>query len=213
MEHQPNPIAQKITLHIVEPCERHRVELARACYGSGHHCELYSDLGELTSHSPRSGIIFVRDCAAMDFPNLLDRLLALGIWLPVIAIDTNPEPGRIVAAIKAGALDYLSLPLDPDRLSRCLTRVVKEAELVADGRKRTLRARDLVATLSGREREVLYHLSAGGTNKVIARDLEISPRTVEIHRANMMTKLKVSHSVEAVRLCIEAKLAPVMNIH
>ena len=61
-----------------------------------------------------------------------------------------------------------------------------------------------IAKLSGREREVLEYLSEGHSNKMIARELEISPRTVEIHRANMMHKIGANHAAEAVRIRIES---------
>jgi FixJ family two-component response regulator len=73
-------------------------------------------------------------------------------------------------------------------------------------RRRTIEARQRIATLSGREREVLEYMVAGRTNKLIARELEISPRTVEIHRANMMSKLGARQSAEAVRLRLEAQV-------
>ncbi|MBL0922469.1 MAG: response regulator transcription factor, partial [Phycisphaerales bacterium] len=67
---------------------------------------------------------------------------------------------------------------------------------------------DPLAALTPREREVLDWLAEGSSNKAIARELDISPRTVEIHRANMMTKLGARHAAEAVRLKLEAKLEP-----
>jgi FixJ family two-component response regulator len=71
-----------------------------------------------------------------------------------------------------------------------------------------IEARDRISTLSTREREVLDWLAEGSSNKAIARELDISPRTVEIHRANMMNKLGARHAAEAVRLRLEAKLEP-----
>ncbi len=113
---------------------------------------------------------------------------------------------NIVAAIKAGALDYLALPIKPDQLLRTLSKLEPEAEEFALARRRVIEARNRIESLSGCERQVLEWLSAGSSNKVIARELEISPRTVEIHRANMMAKLGAQHAAEAVRLKLEAKL-------
>ncbi|AOL95385.1 regulatory protein, luxR family [Porphyrobacter sp. LM 6] len=126
-------------------------------------------------------------------------------------MDVQPRPNRIVEAIKAGALDYLALPLDPERFTRSLARIAHEAEQFGMARRRMIEARDRIATLSVREREVLDWLAEGSSNKAIARELDISPRTVEIHRANMMTKLGARHAAEAVRLKLEAKLEASME--
>ncbi len=202
-------MSRKASLHFIDSSSRQRAELARVGFSLGHHSEVYGDLSELSVHPPREGIIIARDMPEEGGVAVcLERLSRLGIWLPLIAVDTQPRPTRIVDAIKAGALDYLSLPLDPERFGRCLTRIAKEAEVFGAARRRMIEARDRISSLSAREREVLEWLAEGSSNKVIARELEISPRTVEIHRANMMSKLGARHAAEAVRLKLEAKLEP-----
>lgn len=199
----------KAPLHFIDSCSRQRAEMARIGFAMGHHAEVYSDISDLSVHPPRDGIIVARDTPEEGGVAVtLERLSRLGIWLPLIAVDAQPRPNKIVEAIKAGALDYLSLPLDPERFTRCLARVGQEAELFGAARRRMIEARDRISTLSGREREVLEWLARGSSNKAIARELEISPRTVEIHRANMMSKLGARHAAEAVRLRLEAKLEP-----
>ena len=200
-------MAYKVTLHFIDTDSRNRAELARVGFSLGHHAEVYGDLSELSVHPPRDGIIIARDTPGEGgVAMILDRLSRLGIWLPLIATDVDPRPGRIVDAIKAGALDYLSLPLETERFERCLARIEKEAEVFGAARRRMIEARDRIASLSVREREVLEWLAEGSSNKVIARELDISPRTVEIHRANMMHKLGARHAAEAVRLKLEAGL-------
>lgn len=202
-------MSRKATLHFIDSSSRHRAELARVGFALGHHSEVYGDLSDLSVHPPREGIIIARDAAEEGgVATALERLSRLGIWLPLIAVDTQPRPTRIVEAIKAGALDYLSLPLDPERFGRCLTRIADEAEVFGAARRRMIEARDRISSLSTREREVLEWLAEGSSNKVIARELDISPRTVEIHRANMMSKLGARHAAEAVRLKLEAALEP-----
>jgi len=206
-------MSRKASLHFIDSNSRQRAELARVGFTLGHHSEVYGDLSELSVHPPREGIIIARDTPEEGgVAMILERLSRLGIWLPLIAVDAEPRPGRIVDAIKAGALDYLSLPLDPDRFERCLTRIAKEAEVFGAARRRMIEARDRIGSLSAREREVLEWLAEGSSNKVIARELDISPRTVEIHRANMMHKLGARHAAEAVRLKLEAKLEPQITV-
>lgn len=200
-------MTRKAILHFIDSSSRTRAELARAGFDLGHHAEVYADISDLTIHPPKEGIIVARDHAeGGGIAVVLERLSRLGIWLPLIAVDEAPRPDRIVEAIKAGALDYLSLPLDTERFSQCLTRIEGEAEIFGQARKRMIEARSRISNLSRREREVLEWLAEGSSNKVIARQLEISPRTVEIHRANMMSKLGASHAAEAVRLKLEAQM-------
>ncbi len=196
-----------LTLHFVEPDVQLRSELFKVGVDLGYHCEIYADYSELAAYPPRSGIILIRDChevGGIDFA--LDHLTKLGIWLPVIAMDYEPSAMKVVEAVKHGALDYLVLPLQPARLQSCLTRIWGEMKRVTVRRQRQFETRCLLNVLSGREREVLDALSNGGSNKDIARRLNISPRTVEIHRANMMTKLGAKHVADAIRIRLESDL-------
>ncbi|MGX7927007.1 response regulator transcription factor [Tsuneonella sp. HG094] len=200
-------MGHKLFVHFIEADMWMRAELARTTFGLGHHAEVYADLDELREHPPQHGVIAVRDAEeAGGIAATLEQLENCGIWLPVVAMGAAPHTSKVVAAIKAGALDYLALPLEPHRLSAMLERIGEEARDQAELRRRMIEARGRIDNLSTREREVLDLLAEGSSNKAIARDLQISPRTVEIHRANMMSKLGASHAAEAVRLRIEARL-------
>lgn len=198
----------KRTLHIVDSSSRVRAELARIGFNLGHHAEVYGNLAEFTHRPPTDGIVLLRDDRVSPaLETVIEQFADSDIWLPVLAMDVDPDTGRVVAAIKAGALDYISLPVDSAYLSRVLANITEEAMAYGEARKRMIEARNRITSLSNRERQVLDWLSQGNSNKVIARELEISPRTVEIHRANMMTKLGASHAADAVRMRIEAELA------
>lgn len=198
--------SQKMPLHFVESDSHQRADMVRIGTSIGHHSEIYSDFSELAAYPPRSGIIFIRDYAGGGgIGYASERLIKLGISLPVVAMDEAPTPGRVVQAIKDGALDYLVLPLRVERLEACLARIGSEAERVMQTRQRAIAAQGRLATLSRRESEVLDALALGGSNKEIARQLQISPRTVEIHRSNMMTKLGARHAAQAIGLKLEAK--------
>ena len=127
------------------------------------------------------------------------------VWLPVIAMATEPATDRVVEAIRAGAFDYLGLPLTAGALDAAVSRAVGEAGEHAAAQRRLAEARKRIGTLTPREREVLDWLAEGQSNKAIAHALAISPRTVEIHRANMMAKLGARHPVDAVRIRLDAK--------
>ena len=200
-------MTKRSTLHIIDGSCRSRAEQARLGFENGYHCEIYSDLEELMLSPPDRGIILARDDEGGGrVDEVLSHLSRAGLWVPVVATSQDPRPGQVVAAIKAGALDYLRLPLRPERLHETVNRIEREAVAYAEARRKMVEARNRIASLSPREREVLDWLAEGRSNKMIARELHISPRTVEIHRANMMSKLGAHHAAEAVRLRIEAHL-------
>ncbi|MFV0643839.1 MAG: response regulator transcription factor [Sphingomonadaceae bacterium] len=202
----------RITLHVIDSSSRIRAELSRLAFELGHHAEVYSDLAELIDHPPRDGIIIARDDALDGGVSvLLERLAEAGIWLPLVVSGLEPSIGRVVEAVKAGALDYLHLPADERVIALTLQRIGTEAVAQADARRRMVEARNRISHLSNREREVLDCLANGGSNKAIGRVLHISPRTVEIHRANMMGKLGAKHASEAVRLRLESQLESVIT--
>lgn len=200
-------MGQRQTIHFIDADTRVRADLARTAFAMGYHAEVYADLAEICHYPPQHGIIVVRDDPAFGgVEATLDLLARVGIWLPLVAMDEAPRTGRVVAAIRAGALDYLALPLEAERLAGMLMRVGEEAEEQAEERRKMIEARNRIDNLSTREREVLDWLAVGSSNKTIARELNISPRTVEIHRANMMSKLGANHAAEAVRLRLESRL-------
>ncbi|MEL1250883.1 response regulator transcription factor [Aurantiacibacter gilvus] len=195
----------RISIHVIGGNSRSRAEQSRMILAMGHHAEVYADLVELVDCPPRSGVIIASDDVLEDgIANLLEELADAGIWLPLVAAKADPSVEEVVAVIQAGALDFLRLPLEEDELLRMIRHVHSDAGRHAEARRRLIDARRRIGALSKREREVLDWLSEGCSNKAIARNLEISPRTVEIHRANMMGKLGARHAADAVRLRLEA---------
>lgn len=195
------------TIHVVSTTSAARAEQARLCFALGYHAEIYGNADELLAQPPRGGIALVEDLPERGgIAAVMGAVAQRGVWLPVIATGAAPDPARVVAAIREGALDYLELPLHPARLARVLETVGREAEALGAAQSRTLEARARLAELTPREREVVELLAAGASNKTIARDLQISPRTVEIHRANMMAKLGARRAADAVRLHLEAAM-------
>jgi two-component system response regulator FixJ len=198
---------ERTTLHIIGGDSRSRAEQARIAFALGHHAEVYADLEELLERPPNEGLVIAaHDGEPGVARELVLRLGARGLWLPVVMASSEPGLEQVVAAIKAGALDFLRLPLEMGSFARRLARILAEAGQHAERRRREVEAQRAIAMLSRREREVLELLSAGCSNKEIARWLEISPRTVEIHRGNMMSKLGAGHAADAVRLWIDAQL-------
>jgi FixJ family two-component response regulator len=196
---------ERITLHILDSDSARRAQLARLAFAAGHHAEIYAHADELLGHAPSGGLVLAQDEPVGE--GILDLVAAMsraGQWLPVIAIAEAPTISAVVSAIKAGALDYLTVPDQIAPLNEAVARSARQADTQRLQRARAAEARQRISRLSTREREVLDRLADGCSNKAIARELEISPRTVEIHRMKMMGKLGARHAAEAVRLSIEA---------
>jgi two-component system response regulator FixJ len=142
----------------------------------------------------------------VDGLDLLRRLHAGGQKLPVVIMTGHGDIPLAVEAMKLGALDFMEKPFDDDRLIGMIKLALTQhagdvqAKAVAD----ELAGR--IATLTPRERQVMDGLVAGLSNKVIAREYGISPRTIEVYRANVMTKMQAGSISELVRLAMRGGL-------
>lgn len=134
--------------------------------------------------------------------DLLRRLRELKIDVPVIVITGHGDVPLAVEAMKMGAIDFLEKPFDDEVLLASVRSALKRQD--GETRRRAERAdiEGKLAALSNRERDVLGGLVAGRANKQIAFDLGISPRTVEIYRANLMNKMQASSLSELVRMAL-----------
>jgi two-component system response regulator FixJ len=142
----------------------------------------------------------------MDGLDLQANLNELGIRLPVIVMTGQGDVAIAVRAMKAGAVDFIEKPCDDDLLLMAIETALATAAGQAS-RERTIGdAAALIATLSPRERQVLEGIVAGRSTKMIAHDIGISPRTVEVHRAHMLERLGIRSIAEAIRLAVMAGL-------
>jgi two-component system, LuxR family, response regulator FixJ len=136
--------------------------------------------------------------------DLLRHLGEMQIRIPVIVITGHGDVPLAVEAMKSGAVDFLEKPFEEDLLLRSVRSALNRSQENAarDAERAEVEAR--LATLTNRERDVLEGLVAGKPNKIIAFDLAISPRTVEIYRANVMTKMEAASLSELVRITLVA---------
>ena len=141
----------------------------------------------------------------MDGLEVYAALRDKGVILPVIIMTGHGDVSLAVQAMKAGAVDFIEKPFEKAVLLSAIDNGFEGLKKSAANRNRGDEAAIRLQALTPREREVLDGLAKGLPNKTIAYDLSISPRTVEIHRANLMTKLGVRSLSEALRIAFAAQ--------
>lgn len=137
--------------------------------------------------------------------DLLRRLRSLSCTIPVIVITGHGDIQLAVEAMKAGAIDFLEKPFDDERVLSSVRSALEASRADREKTGRRNEVEERLSSLSQRERQVLEGLVAGLPNKTIAHDLGISPRTVEVYRANVMTKMQAGSLSELVRMTLLAK--------
>ncbi len=134
--------------------------------------------------------------------DLLRRLKELKIGVPVIVITGHGDVPLAVEAMKIGAMDFLEKPFDDEVLLASVRSALRQQDGEAKRHTGRVEIEARLAALSNRERDVLGGLVAGRANKQIAFDLGISPRTVEIYRANLMNKMQAGSLSDLVRMAL-----------
>jgi len=184
---------------------RRRAAISHCLADSAIHVEPFEDASELIGRWPRNGLLLVYD-DGRSIAQLLTQMGKSGHWLPVIGFAQEPSTRMVVRAVLDGAIDYIAWPFDRDDITRVVDDAEAKAETFGSAKLREALARSRVDRLTKREREVLAGVAGGLSNRMIGEKLSISPRTVEIHRANMLTKMGANHTSEAIRIAIEAAM-------
>lgn len=143
----------------------------------------------------------------MDGIALIRELKAMDCLLPVIVITGHADVSRAVDAMKAGATDFIEKPYEAEQLLRAVRGCLEENDAAVDANAARTRVMRRLESLTGRERQVLDLIIEGASNKVIASTLSISPRTVEIYRANVMSKMRAESLSDLIRSTISAGAA------
>ena len=142
----------------------------------------------------------------IDGIELLKRLKAGGSLFPVVVMTGHGDVPLAVEAMKLGATDFLEKPFEDDRLIGMIETALRQAASGIKSEAITLDIQSRIACLSPRERQVMDGLVAGLSNKLIAREHDISPRTIEVYRANVMTKMQAASLSELVRLAMRGSV-------
>lgn len=193
----------KLQISIVDGSQWRRTSLTRSLEKAGRHAEPYETFGEYSKRSHSRELLLVHD-----EPELLRTV---STWcrenhLPVglLAYSETVDRKAVVRAMRNGAVDYFPWPAAIEELVSELDSCETEIEPWLEQMERSAEARRLIDRLTPRERQVLDCMMLGHSNQEIGKRLGISPRTVEIHRANMLTKLDANNSPDAVRIAFEA---------
>ena len=209
-------IARDVTQHngsmvyIVDGNENSRRTLATLLQDAGYQMQQFTSAQTFLEVAP----VLVPGCVVLDIRSAEAGGLAIPkelkgrrSGLPVIVLgEARGNTALGVQAMKAGAVDYLETPYQPEQLLEAVASALASIRDAAERDQTAELARARIAALPTREREVLDGLLAGGTNKTIARDLGISPRTVEAHRARIMERLGANNLPEMVQIAIAAGL-------
>lgn len=200
-------MADKRLVHIVDDEDSIRRSAKFMLSTSGYAVETWESgvafLKEAKTAEPGCVLLDVR-MPEMDGLEVQQALNERGITMPVIILTGHGDIGIAVRAMKAGAVDFIEKPFEKAVLMSAIEAAHARLEKNAADLERNEEAHVMLGKLTGREREVLEGLAKGLPNKTIAYDLDISPRTVEVHRANLMTKLGVRSLSEALRIAFAA---------
>ena len=193
------------TIAVIESDYQKRAKINNALFSGGYHVEPYEEIEEFISESRAGYVVIINDLG-----DNLDRLLTMmdrkGVWFPIIPYSETASLKSIVAAMLKGAIGYIDRLPDLEGVLDVLnSNQAERQKLIETGRMRA-EARSKLVLLTRREREVLKFMSEGMSNKIIGMKLGISPRTVEIHRANMISKLETDSTNEALRLAAYADI-------
>jgi FixJ family two-component response regulator len=195
---EPAPV-----IHVVDDDQSFRSSIGRLLEASGYRVALYASGDQLLRNPPGSDpgcIVLDLRMAGLDGLQLQQRLLDLQTLLPVVFLSGHGDIPASVQAMKSGAEDFLTKPVAKTTLLDAIERALKRHGDTREQYARLAQLRQLMASLSPRERDVFMLVVRGKLNKLIAHELGMAERTVKAHRHNIMQKLNVGSVAEAVSI-------------
>lgn len=190
------------TVHLVDDDASFRTAIERRLKKAGYAVSTYPSARQLLDHLPdesEPGCILL-DVRIPDVsgPELQARLGKLGSTLPIVFLTGYADVRTTVQTIKAGAEDFLTKPVSSEQLLRAIERAMAHYEVSREQKQKLGALRELLATLTPRERQVFDLVVQGKTNKQIGRELGATERTIKAHRHQAMEKMKVQTFAELV---------------
>lgn len=197
----------KKLIHIVDDEDAIRRSASYMLKTCGYAVETWSS-GEAflkdVRHAERGCVLLDVRMPALDGMEVQRALSERGVTMPVVIMTGHGDISIAVRAMKAGAVDFLEKPFEKGVLLRAVETAFEHMTAADTAAARAAEAEVILGALTPRERDVLEGLAQGLPNKTIAYDLGISPRTVEVHRANLMAKLDVHSLSDALRIAFAA---------
>jgi two-component system response regulator FixJ len=195
-----------VVVHVVDDEEPVRNSLAFLLGSAGFAVRTHSSATAFLSIAAsirNGGLVTDLRMPDIDGVELLRRLKAAGAMLPAIVVTGHGDVQMAVEAMKTGALDFIEKPFSDDVLIDSIHRAVEVAASQIDAAAAAARTQERLASLSTRELQVLKLVVQGQPNKTIAYELGLSPRTVEVYRAGLMSKMQAKNLAELVRTVID----------
>lgn len=194
------------TISLIDNDVRRRAEHSKALAGSRFHVEPFESVAEFRLQGNTDTLILVHD-EQTAIADLLQDMRQRDYWAPVLGYGKTLDPVRCSQVILMGLIGYLPNQFDRHDIETLLDGSAEQLTALIDLRYGAADARQKLRTLTRREAEVLDRLQSGLTNREIADSLDISPRTVEIHRANMLRKMDTKSALTAIRMSVHAKIS------
>ncbi len=192
------------TVHVVDDDASFRTAIERRLKLAGYQVTTYPSAQQLLDRMPDES---APGCILLDVripdlsgPELQDRLMRLGSTLPIVFLSGYPDVPTTVRAIKAGAEDFLTKPVSSEVLLRTIEQAIAHYEALHRQKRRLETLRELLASLTPRERQVFDRVVVGKINKQIGRELGATERTIKAHRHRVMEKMKVQTLAELVAI-------------
>lgn len=197
-------MADKAVIQVIDDDPAMRDSIAFLLEVQGFACQLHPSATEyLEAMNAHPADCILTDVRMPDMTGLelVRRLKAEGVSSPVIVMTAHGDIGLAVEAMKAGVVDFIEKPFENEVLIAAIGEALRHGAAPRNAKEDAERR---LESLSPRERDVLAGVVAGKVNKVIAYELEISPRTVEIYRANLMSKVGARNFSELMRIALAA---------
>ncbi|MGV3511576.1 MAG: response regulator transcription factor [Novosphingobium sp.] len=194
------------SIYIVASKATVRAAMARLVAIAGYRVAEFAEPEELIDLQPEYGIVIIHESSEQGAAAMCSALLKKDMWLPVIGFGTDISARRVIDGMKAGAVDFIVGQITASDLQTLLERSERNAKARYDRHRRRAEARQQLSKLSKREREVLDLVASGLSSKEAAKELELSHRTVEIHRLRVLSKLGASTAAHAVSIASAASI-------